>query len=203
MKDRTIIYYTSNRENPAFEKRVTDCLRSQSGRIRIISVSQKPIEFGDNICVGELPFNETSLLKQILIGLKAADTKYCIAAESDFIYPPEYFQFVPDKDDRCYRYTNVWVRWIKKNGWFYKKYYSEGCQICGRQYWIDCIEKALNEGVSAAYVFPVSLRNRWSSDNPAVSFKTGNGLHKKSGLKRSVKPVRTLPYWGECDEFIH
>ena len=46
-----IIYYTSSREDPKFEKMVQDNILSVTD-LPIISVSQKPIDFGKNICVG-------------------------------------------------------------------------------------------------------------------------------------------------------
>jgi hypothetical protein len=195
----TIVYYTANREDPVFENRIIEELKKQSGRIPIISVSKKPVDLGENICVGDTPFNEEELLKQKLAGLKAAKTKYCLAAESDFIYPPEYFDFIPPRDDQVYRYNNVWVRWKRWN-YFYKKYYSEGCQICNRAFWIDKIEEALRKGTEAKRVFNTKDKYVWNSENPAISFKTMQGLHYKTIMDKKVPPKRSLPYWGRCED---
>lgn len=197
----SVVYYSSNKEPPEFEKKITDELVKQSNGLPIISVSQKPMQVGTNICMGELPFSEKSLYLQILKGLQSTDTEFCLAAESDFIYPPEYFKFVPPTNNHVYRYTNVWVRWLKHKK-FYKKYYSEGCQICGRQYWIDMINRALDNDVPPKELFPTKTEYRWSSVNPAVSFKTNNGLHYKTILDRTTFPAVTLPYWGDCKEFV-
>jgi Glycosyltransferases involved in cell wall biogenesis len=197
----TIIYYTSNRENEEFEKKIIEDLKKKANGIPIISVSQKPMDLGQNICVGPLPFSEKSALFQLLTGLKAAKTKFCLAAESDFIYPAEYFKFIPPTEDHSYRYDNVWVRW-RKNPKFFKKYYSEGCQICGREYWIKMIEKALVEDKESYHVFSTKLEYRWGSPNPAVSFKNGRGLHGKSVLNSKVEPCLSLPLWGKCKEFL-
>ena len=55
--DLTMIYYTANTEDPALENNVRNFLVKQANGIPIVSVSQKPIDFGTNICVGEVGFN--------------------------------------------------------------------------------------------------------------------------------------------------
>jgi hypothetical protein len=50
--NKTIIFYTGNTEKESFEKKVRDNILKVSNGIPIISVSQKPIYFGTNICVG-------------------------------------------------------------------------------------------------------------------------------------------------------
>ena len=53
--NKTIIYYTSNREDERFESRVRANLLKVCGNLPIISVSQKPIYgFGFNIPVGDV-----------------------------------------------------------------------------------------------------------------------------------------------------
>ena len=47
--------------------------------IPVISVSQKPIDLGQNICVGEIGRSCPSLIKQMIIGLEAIDTPYVAA----------------------------------------------------------------------------------------------------------------------------
>jgi hypothetical protein len=44
----TILYYTSNREDESFEKKIQENILKQTD-LPIISVSQKPINFGKNI----------------------------------------------------------------------------------------------------------------------------------------------------------
>ena len=45
MHNRTIIYYTSNREDPSFEEKIRANILKEKGDILVISVSQKPINF--------------------------------------------------------------------------------------------------------------------------------------------------------------
>jgi len=206
-KQTTIIYYSSNQENKEFEQKITDTLIKNSNGIPIVSVSQIPMNLGTNVCVGKLPFCGRSLLFQISTGLKKAKTKFCLAAESDFIYPPEYFNFIPPTEHEVYHYENIWIKWLRPhhNESFCKKlYFSEGAQICGREYWIEQIEKILKSSDSQDPGIPFNTKYSlsWTSNNPAISFKTGNGLHQKTPLNKKIQHCLSFPYWGDCKEFI-
>ena len=206
MNDVTIIFYTSNDEDESFEKKIRDNILKQSNGIKIISVSRKPIDFGHNICIGEQPVCYTNCYRQLITGLKAAKTKFCLACESDVLYPPEYFKFIPPVEDKVYRYTNLYIYW-KNKGKFWRKGFSEGCQICGRKFWIDSIEKqvTLDNWKELPYktlplVFTTRDEYSWTG-NPAITFKTGHGVSQRTGYKKE-KPLKELPYWGEA-KFIH
>jgi len=198
--ETTIIYYTSNRESTEFEKKITDNLLKNCGGLPVISVSQKPIDLGINICVGDIGQSYLNEWKQVLIGLKEAKTRFCVSAESDCLYPPEYFNFIPPREDLVYRYGNVWVYWKRRNK-FWKKPRCEGAQMCSREYWIERLEKALsisdkpNEIVTK--IFPSDDNKSWTG-NPVVTFITGDGIGTKTSLLK-VEPVKELPYWGTAD----
>ena len=124
----TIIYYSANTEDPIFEKKIMDNIKLQAGDLPIISVTRKPVDMGKNICIGEQPICYSNSFKQILIGLKLATTDFCIAAESDVLYPREYFTFIPPLKDKPYRYTNLWVHFDGRDK-FWKKKWVEGAQM--------------------------------------------------------------------------
>ena len=204
--DRTIVYYTANCESPTFEQRIIDDLKKKAGDIPIISVSRKPMDLGTNICVGEKPVSYTSEWKQLLVGLKAAKTKYCIAAEADCVYPPEYFTFTPEVEDMMYNYKNIWIVWKRHNG-FYKKYgYCEGAQMCDREYWIKQLEPLLPEewivfprkieSLLVKEIFPT--RREWTGD-PILSFKTGDGVSSRTTYDNKTKTQELAP-WGTLEE---
>jgi hypothetical protein len=205
----TIIYYTANVEDEAFEKKIRDNILEKTD-LPIISVSRKPIDFGQNICIGEQPVCYSNLWKQQLIGLKAAKTEFCITAESDCLYPPEYFTFVPPRKDLVYRYADIYVYWRRKPQ-FWRKHRCEGAQICGREYWIERLEAMINghQGWEpmpedtrklVGSIFPTDDRFTWGG-NPVISFKTGAGISGKTALTKD-RPVKELPYWGDIN-LIH
>ena len=187
-------------EEPVFEQKMIDNLKKQAGNIPIISVSRKPIDLGKNICVGEQTVCYANSFRQILIGLKEAKTKFCIAVESDCLYPSEYFEFVPPTEDNAYRYTNLYVHFDGRDK-FWKKRYVEAAQMCGREFWIKNIERVL-EGqeewkdcdVNPPYIFNTKDEYSWTSDNPILYFKTRAGVGFKTGfIDGSYKEI---PYWG-------
>ncbi|KKT37762.1 MAG: hypothetical protein UW26_C0025G0001, partial [Candidatus Collierbacteria bacterium GW2011_GWF1_44_12] len=61
----TVLYYTSNREDEKFETRIRKNLLKNCGDLPIVSVSQKPIDLGRNICVGVHENSYTSEFMQI------------------------------------------------------------------------------------------------------------------------------------------
>ena len=205
--DCTIVYYTSNKECEDFEAKIRQKLLDVMGDLPLISVSQKPLPgFGKNICVGEQPFCDATAHRQLLIGLKEAKTTFVLAAESDCLYPPEYFTFVPSFTDQVYRYGDIRIlfSWIgpRSQGKFWRKPYCEGAQICGREYWIKAIEFALRkvngwEERRPGIVFNSGMKHSWTSSNPVISCKTTNALRKYAGVTNEGSDE--LPYWGSAE----
>ena len=73
----------------------------------IISVSQQPLDFGKNICIGDIGKSKYNLYKQILMGVREIKTKYVALAEDDTLYSPEHFLYRPE-DGVCSYNTNGW-----------------------------------------------------------------------------------------------
>ena len=69
-KNTTILYYTTNMEDPAFEEKVRQNILIHCGYMPIVSVSHKPIDFGTNICVGDVGASGFNMFRQVQIGLK-------------------------------------------------------------------------------------------------------------------------------------
>jgi hypothetical protein len=231
-QDKTIVYYTANAENPVFEQRILTDLKKKAGDIPIIIVSRKPIyeygagdlfhsgcstqitgdglsitdgPLGTNICVGEQPISYTSEWKQLLIGLKAAKTKYVIAAEADCLYPPEYFTFTPTEENMMYNYNNIIMVWKYKGGFYQKRGYCEGAQMCDREYWIKQLEPLLPndwtpysriaENMLVVNIFP---ERREFTGAAVISFKTRDGVSNRTTFVN--KKIMELPYWGTITE---
>lgn len=211
MNDVTIVYYSANKEKPELEKLVTDNILKVSNGLPIISVTQKPMDFGRNICVGELPWCDKSAFTQLLTALREVKTTFAIATESDVLYPPEYFTFVPPTEDNAYRYDNVWIlhAWHgpRNKGLFWKKDFSEGAQMCGVKHWISRLESVMDKFVDVGggriptpRVFRSGKTYSWSGVAPVISLKTEQGLRKWTGVRSEDEAVTTLPYWGDATE---
>lgn len=194
----TVIYYTSNREKETFEQKIREKLFEAIGNLPLISISHKPIEFGYNICVGDIEVCDKSILEQILIGCEAADTPFVAMAEADCLYPlTGYFDFEPDDIDAVYRYTNLWIlsrRWKH----YRKKAYSLSGQIAGRKYLMKRIKKILGPPFIERKDI-VNKKTGWipfESSVPIINIKTNEGMRKVTGTIKDISPEESLPYWG-------
>lgn len=108
MVETTVIYYTDNSLDEMILNLCQRYLVRAVGDNPILSVSQKPMAFGLNICVGEIGRSILSIFQQQVTGLEAVRTKYVAFAEHDVIYSPEHFAFIPPRDDIFYYNTNLW-----------------------------------------------------------------------------------------------
>ena len=210
--DKTIIYYTSNQEGSLFEEKIRENILKHKGNLPIISVSQKPMGFGKNICVGDVGHSYLNEFRQILIGAKTANTPYIVFAEADFLYPPDYFEFKP-KGNNLYRYNNIWILFKNPRLYSYRrKNHSVGAQIGKRDYIIKLLEKHL-EGTpewfdgeyqakdkNGAYkkdVFSVPFEF-FGNNIPCISFKTGKGMRRFTNVLSGRENLsRKLPFWGD------
>jgi len=211
MVSSSILYYTSNRESEEFENKIQENILKNCGGLPIISVSQKPINLGKNICVGNVGHSYLNEFRQILIGAKAAITNYLIFAEADFLYPPEYFKFEPS-DGNIYRYDNIWIIFRNHPTRYFRKQYSIGAQICKREYIIKEIEKYLEgqpEWLNGKFKTNKADYNGapfeyFSGINACVSFKTGDSMTARTTVMNSVGcRLKELPYWGDCNKLYN
>jgi len=214
----TVVYYTSNTEDEEFEQKIRDHLvATVGGRHPIISVSQKPIDLGENICVGEVGQCDANAFRQLQIGIEHAKTEFIASAESDTLYPPGYFDIIPP-DGGCWRYPNVYIlkKWIgTSKDWggqgYRRKRYSECAQMASRRYWLRRLGLALkgrptwgnDNGPEVPLVFS---RHRFKyldeelSKLPVLNIKTDRGLRKHTRTLKTEDPQDTIPYWGFCND---
>lgn len=198
----TIVYFTSNHEDCVFEEKIRANILKNKGDISVISVSQKPIDFGKNICVGDVGLSYQNEYHQTLIGALEAVTPYIIFAESDFLYPEDYFTFIPGKEN-LYRHDNVWIVWkTRKYGSYIRKLYSEGAQISRRdyliqkytEYFVGLPEWSVGK-LSKKYPF-YKCPFGWFSGQPCVSFKTGDGVRATTNVIKDFPHEKVLQPWG-------
>lgn len=209
----TIIYYTSNKETPEFEQRIIDSLLKVCGDLPIISVSQKPMDLGKNICVGDVGASGFNMFRQVLIGAKEVTTKFIITAEADCLYPPGYFTFVPKRDDVCYRNSNTYLLGLRRDYFFKKLEGGTWSQVIGRDFYIRRLEYLFEDAPEWSVdeknfpkergkgedIFPADYIERFKTEYPCISIKSGKGMRHYSNSERV--PIYELPYWGDSKEF--
>jgi len=200
---KTLIYYTANRERESFEKQIVDGILEAKGDLPVISVSQKPMDFGENICVGDKGHSYLNAFRQILIGCEAAKTPFVIMAESDCLYPPGYFDFTPDDTETIYSYDNAWVLWTKY-GKYFKKEQTHGSIIYGREFLIKMLKTAL-KGLpewstkrQKFQLFRPEYRQQEFTGLPLICVKTDDAPNK--GVSLSGLKAQTLEHWGDARE---
>lgn len=112
MAEKTIIYLTDNSLDEALAAKVREILVREARGIPIVSVSQKPVDLGLNVCVGEIGRNWVSLYSQLIAGIDACDTPYVGVAEHDCLYSHEHLAWIPPRGDVFYYNSNCWlVQW--------------------------------------------------------------------------------------------
>jgi hypothetical protein len=159
----TAVYYTANRLPDKFMRYVQGVLLGalDSGkageRIPLISVSQKPMDFGFNICVGDIGASNANIYRQLLAGAKAADTEYVACCEDDCLYVPEHFRFRP----HVFGYDmNRWnlCTWPRRPVFDHTRHRVLNQMIAPRRLLIDALCERFERGWGEAVL------NKWSSE---------------------------------------
>ena len=147
--DITILYYTANRISDYFANNVRRHLLEMSKGIPIISVTKKPMDFGDkNICVGNTEHTVYNIYRQILIGALAAKTDWVACCEDDCLYNEEHLQYRPDK----FAYNiNRWN--VNRKYFFYRKRAGMCMGIAPRKLMVETLEKRFEK-------YPIPLKGR-------------------------------------------
>lgn len=208
----TVIYYTSNRENEDFENKIKAKLLKTIGDLPLISVSQKPIDFGENICVGDVGISNQNVFRQFQIGCMHAKTPFVAVAESDCLYPKEYFEFIPENINMCCRYDNVWLLYKNSDSGFLRKESSECAAVWGREIAIRHVEKrlkgrgqwnpVLEHGNNVPTLFGRQSWIFFHGKVPVINIKTENGMHRTHVVNKDQdrSGVKKLPFWGTSNK---
>lgn len=108
MTDLTLVYYSGHSLPEPCEINVrNELIKIVSDKYPIISVTQKPLRLGTNICVGDIGRSHYNCYKQIFIGTKQVKTKYVALVEDDTLYNLEHFAFRPPSDDVFFFNSNM------------------------------------------------------------------------------------------------
>ena len=203
MDNLTVIYYTSNREQEGFEDNIRKTLLKTIGDLPLISVSQKPIDFGRNICVGDIGATPENMLLQVMSGAVEAKTKFVGMAESDCLYHKSYFEFRPDSEDTFYYPDECYLLWVgNRNRKYWRYHRREISSIVGREHLIKIIGKILLQSPKHIrnIVPKLTKQETFHPDYPVISIKTRDGMHWASAYSREYETE--LPFWGRPKELL-
>ena len=212
--DTTVLYYTSNAEQPAFEAAILAYLQERIGQAPLITVSQKLMPQGYNICVGDVGMSNLNIFRQMQIGALATDTKFICLAESDYLHPQEYFDFIPPRTDTFYYVMPLWVAFCqrgKKRLYCRKKRGSEGAMHVGRDFLLGALDRMLvgqpmwanargrGMEIPLPYMFKLGPRQVFEVSVPVITFKTDAQLHRRTPHELESR-TSDLPHWGNIHD---
>jgi hypothetical protein len=210
--DLTVVYRTSNRERPEFEYAIQATLLKTIGDLPVISVSQHPIALGTNICVGDVGISNVNTWRQLQIGLQAATTPYVCTAEADFLHAPDYFAFVPPRDDVLYIPEPIYVLFARKRNrvCFWPKIGCQGAVVADRLFFLSCVDKVLDgfpqwstymgPDRTVHGIFPDTLWETFHTASPTITFKTNEAMHERTQVEQHR--VHEVPYWGSAADLL-
>src|SRR5947208_2154196 len=98
-KDLTAIYLTASALPDHFAEHGRKVLMEAMGGGPIISVSRKPLQFGDRQLLDDRPKCLSNIYFQMLRAAKLAATEYVATAEDDCLYHASHFTFFRPKPD--------------------------------------------------------------------------------------------------------
>jgi glycosyltransferase involved in cell wall biosynthesis len=211
--DLTILYYTANVASKEMEREVISRLKKSINGQPIISISQKPMDLGTNICVGDTGRSLQNIYRQVLVGAEKATTEYVALVEDDCFYTPEHFEYRP-KADFAYN-LNRWLLHKSENVFSYRK----------RPILSQCIAKRvpLIKNLKERFELP-DIPNKYCgemgvfdkklgmTEYPYETFSTAKPnvviCHEKNIMGRKLKgkdaaPVKVLEDWGTAEDLIN
>ena len=211
--NKTIVYITANVVSSALTEIVQREMLKTG--FPIISVSQKPMKFGENICVGDVGRSGFNIHRQIAIGCKRAKTKYVYWCEDDTLYPPEHFAFTPPKDDRVYINKNMWrfLAYKVRKCRYAKKERSTICTtVSNRMHLLNSINKMMkrlpewSEEKDKRLIAKEYKINGVSKHGleyfetkvPVVSIYHKDGMHSRLS-KLSKDKILDISYWPQAN----
>ena len=195
----TIIYLTDNTLAEPLASRVRELLVREAHDIPIISVSQKPIELGTNICLGEIGRNWLSLYRQMMAGIEATQTPFVAIAEHDCLYTHEHLSWIPPTSDRFYYNHNFWlVQWGNGHPELAGMYshwpnrYALSQLVCSR----DLLKASIKERLALLENGYVMAKGLAGAGEPGVV--DAKALVKAQNAAVSGKPIQLQRYLHGC-----
>ena len=208
--DTTVVYYTCNGDYPALEQAVRETIAQHCGDLPIISVSQQPIAFGQNLCVGQLERSSEHALMQLRIGAELARTRFLAVCEADTLYPPQFFQFKPSCT-KTYYYPRAGYIAFRGRRVYWRKMLCELMGVVARDFLLrilDVLQPKMCECMQARhagedarlYITPTVAEHGVVARvdlGPVVTLKSGRGMHMQTPFFRRG-PRQTRPVWGSA-----
>ena len=205
---RAIVYYTDSRLEPKLDEAVRAQITKAANGIPIISVSQQPLDFGENHCVGDKPRCYRSLYEQLLLGVEEAEEGSIVyLCEHDVFYHPSYFEFVPPKQEPVYFNLHRYYWSLEWNS-FGIPLGRRACSqaVAAREVFIDNVtELLILAGTGPVGAHMGGTGTNWVSTFPNIDIRHTDNF---TGEQPPTPPeececyaLRRVPGWGTAAQF--
>jgi len=208
-----IVYYTDNRLDEklmvAVQRNLLQCCNGH----KIVSVSLKPIMFGENIVLA-LERSYLTMFKQILAGIERNDSDIIFLCEHDVLYAKSHFDFTPPEKDKYYYNQNTWQ--VRLNDGFSVRWDCKKLsQLCAYrelliQHYKERIRRVELEGFSRRMGFEPGSHNRpekvddyksksWVSEIPNLDIRHDKNLTASRWNQSEFRSQRSCRNWRESN----
>jgi len=219
--DLTVIYLTANLIPEKFAEFQRKTLTDAIGDAPIISVSRKPLDFGQNI-LDDGPRCTDNIYRQMLRAAKLATTKYVAMGEDDVLYNENHFTFYrPDDDTFAYNQNRLALFTWGKPQFHWRNRRSNCSLIAPRELliesleerfakWPNSIPEELVGEVGRARVeknLGITLRKSVEVFSEISIIQINHEFASERSQRRRTKtfgPIRAydIYYWGQAAELI-
>lgn len=208
--DLTIVYYTSNSIDNKLAKNVMDNIKGCSNGARIISVSQKPMDFGENICVGNIGKSLENIYYQMGLGVKKVNTKYVALCEDDCLYTSDHFLHRPQ--NISYN-LNRWCLHEDLKVFSYRNHIVLSQLISPTSVLIDWINARKDvqvpksmAGEPGRFERKLGIRefqiDKFMSDKPNIVVCHSKNTSGRKYIGKDSEPKKYLEPWGNSEELL-
>lgn len=214
-KDLTkgILYFTDNKPDLMILGAVQEQLRKMN--LPIVSVSLKPLDFGQNIVL-PLERGYLTMFKQILAGLEKMTTDIVFFCEHDVLYHPSHFDFTPTDRNTFYYNINVWKVRIEDGHSLWVDRCVQTSGLCGFReelirHYRERIEIVERDGFNRNMGFEPATHRRipwknefkcatWMAEAPNVDIRHDTNLTPNRWSQEQFRDKRNCEGWKEASE---
>lgn len=216
----TIILLTANRVPEGWAKFHKEKLIEAANGSPIITLSQKPMDWGTNI-LQNAEYGISNIYYQLLKGAKAAETDFIAVAEDDILYPKEHFEFRPPEDTFAYNMNRFNVFTWGRPTYFWKDRMGNSTLVAPRKLTIEALEERFAKYPDGTpYGITGELGRNNVEDKLGVTrrksawFTTETSIIKidhEFGIDRLARTHRKgmgilrsydIPYWGKAEDVV-
>jgi hypothetical protein len=215
MTDLTVLFLTLKKLPQEWQKYHKEVLLKAIGDAKLIEISP------DGDIIQNDPPSNSNVYKQLLRGCLATDTEYIAVAEDDTLYPPDHFQYRPEKGTFAYNQSHWSLFTWGEPTYSWRDRLGNYTLIAHREDVIEALTERFEKYPNGTPEGRTGEIGRWRTDTQlgltprkTEEFKTNtpviNICHQMGLDDRANRQRKTLgtlraydiPYWGPAKELI-